>query len=535
MGKRVLVIGAGCAGLTCIKSCLDEGLEPVCMERTDIMGGLWYFKERHDQWPEQGSVNRSTVINTSKEMMAFSDYPLPADYANFVHNTKVLEYFRDFAQHFGLNKYIHYNKEVVLVKRAKDFDRTGQWDVESRDHKSGAEKTEVFDFVLVCSGHHAQTYKPDFPGIKDFQGKVIHSKEFKDCRGFEGKKVMVVGIGNSGGDCASELAKYSWVILSTRRGAWIQNRIGPHGIPLDIGRTRRFNLLLKSFMPRWFFLWQWKRLLNYKMNHDIYSMTPDFEPDATHPTVNDDMANRIAAGMIKVKPDIRRFTKTGVEFVDGSFEDNVDTVILATGYVIGFPMVEKGVIDVKENNLKLYKHMFCPDLTKPTIAFIGNIQPLGSIMPIAELQGRVAVRVFKGLCQLPSREEMWESIKARQARMGARYVKSKRHTIQVDLIPFCDELADMIGVKPNLAKLWLTDPVLAREVFFGPSTPYQYRLQGPCKWSGARETILTQMDRVRQPLQTRPLPRKAGDQSISFIYILIAVILPALLYFFRFI
>lgn len=104
--KRIAVIGSGASGLTCIKCCLEEGLEPVCFERSDDIGGLWRYQEN----PEEGraSIYKSVIINTSKEMMCFSDYPIPDHYPNFMHNSQVLEYFRMYAKEFGLLKYIQF-------------------------------------------------------------------------------------------------------------------------------------------------------------------------------------------------------------------------------------------------------------------------------------------------------------------------------------------------------------------------------------------------------------------------------------------
>lgn len=76
-------------------------------------------------------------------------------------------------------------------------------------------------------------------------------------------------------------------------------------------------------------------------------------------------------------------------------------------------------------------------------------------------------------------------------------------TIQTDYIVYMDELASFIGAKPNIRQLFLKDPRLAIEVFFGPCSPYQFRLEGPGKWSGARNAILTQWDRSLKPMNTR--------------------------------
>lgn len=135
--------------------------------------------------------------------------------------------------------------------------------------------------------------------------------------------------------------------------------------------------------------------LNGRFDHAKYSLQPNFPPFSSHPTVNDDIPNRIICGSIKIKPNVKKFTKTGVEFEDGTFEDDIDAVILATGYRFGFPFLDNSVIDVVNNKVELYKSMFPPDLEKKTLACIGFIQPLGAVMPISEQQCRLFIRVVK--------------------------------------------------------------------------------------------------------------------------------------------
>lgn len=113
-----------------------------------------------------------------------------------------------------------------------------------------------------------------------------------------------------------------------------------------------------------------------------------------HATINDDLPNRIISGRVRVKPNVREFTETSAIFEDGTRED-IDAVVFATGYSFSFPFLEE-CVKVVENQVSLYKYVFPVDLEKPTLAFIGFIQPLGAIMPISELQCRWATRVFKG-------------------------------------------------------------------------------------------------------------------------------------------
>lgn len=189
---RVAIIGAGASGLTSIKCCKDEGLEAVCFEQEDAIGGLWYFteEERHS------SVYRSTVINTSKEMMCFSDFPIPKEYPPFMHHQLIMKYLHLYAKEFDLYKCIRFRTKVVDLKKAPDFEESGKWEIlfQELDGKNpDAVNKEVYDAVMLCVGHHSEPSWPSFPGMDEFSGLKIHSHSYKDFKPFENKKVLVVG------------------------------------------------------------------------------------------------------------------------------------------------------------------------------------------------------------------------------------------------------------------------------------------------------------------------------------------------------
>uniref|UniRef100_A0A8C8ZEF3 Flavin-containing monooxygenase n=1 Tax=Prolemur simus TaxID=1328070 RepID=A0A8C8ZEF3_PROSS len=517
--KRVAVIGAGISGLGAIKCCLDEDLEPTCFERNDDIGGVWKFqKNTSDKMP---SIYRSVTINTSKEMMCFSDFPVPDHFPNYMHNSRLMDYFRMYAKHFGLLNYIRFKTKVQSVRKHPDFPFSGQWDVVVET--DGKQETLVFDGVLVCSGHHTDPYLPlqSFPGIEKFEGCYFHSREYKSPEDFLGKRVIVVGIGNSGVDIAVELSRVAkQVFLSTRRGSWILHRVWDNGYPMDSSFFTRFNNFLRKILTAAQINNQLEKTLNSRFNHAHYGLQPQHRLLSQHPTVSDDLPNHIISGKVQVKPNVKEFTETDAIFEDSTIEENIDAVIFATGYSFSFPFLD-GLIKVTNNEVSLYKLMFPPDLEKPTLAVIGLIQPLGVILPIAELQSRWATRVLKGLSKLPSVKNMMADIAKRKTAMDKRYVKTLRHTIQVDHIEYMDEIATLVGVKPNLLFLFLSDPKLAMEVFFGPCTPYQYRLQGPGKWDGARRAILTQRERILKPLRTR-IPSEDSRSSSLLSWIKIA-------------
>ncbi|XP_077987003.1 flavin-containing monooxygenase 5-like [Glandiceps talaboti] len=531
MPKRVAIIGAGSSGLGAIKCCLDEGLEPVCFEKGTDIGGLWNYhtdiKEGH------ASVFRSTIINTSKEIMCFSDFPAPKEYPNFMHNTWVVKYFRLFANHFGLLQYIHFNMVTESVQPASDYATSGKWDVKYTDTEKNDTKTETFDAVLVCSGHHVDPHKPTFPGQDEFQGRIVHTHDYKVPKGYENKRILVIGIGNSGGDAAVELARVgSQVFLSTRRGSWILNRVSDEGYPIDLVIIRRFLKMLPASIR----LKQTIKKLNHRFNHANYGLQPDFPPSAQHPMVNDLLPNEILSGRVKIKANVKLFMKSSVEFEDGTVEEDIDEVIMATGYIFGFPFLDESVVKVTNNEVSVYKYVFPPSLKHGTLAIIGLIQPLGAINAISEMQCRWATRVFKGLANLPSKEVMIGDIQAKKEAMATRYVKSQRHTIQVDYIPYMDELANQIGVRPNFQQMIFSDPKLAWKCVLGPFTPYQYRLVGPGKWNGAKEAIETIWERVIYATKTRPV--KEAKKGSGFgdglkIFIFIAVVMAFVMKYYK--
>lgn len=160
-------------------------------------------------------------------MMAFSDFPPPADLPNFMHHSNVLNYFRSYAEKFNVIECIRFETEVNLIERSARYDQTGEWDITFTDLKyiqrviipsllsesevfcfrTGVTSTETFHGVLIANGHHAEPYFASFDGLDKFQGKVLHSHSYKDHAGYEDKKVVVIGIGNSGGDIAVELGR----------------------------------------------------------------------------------------------------------------------------------------------------------------------------------------------------------------------------------------------------------------------------------------------------------------------------------------
>ncbi|KAI5623591.1 flavin monooxygenase, partial [Silurus asotus] len=518
MAGRVAVIGAGCSGLTCIKCCLDEGLEPVCFESSDDIGGLWRFKETPEA--ERSSMYRSLVVNTSKEMMCFSDFPIPAHYPNYMHHSKLMNYLRMYAEHFDLLKYIHFQTTVLSVRQRHDFSHTGQWEVviENRD---GHKETQVFDGVLVCSGifTHPVTPLSAFPGIDTFPGKCCHSWEYKDPNSFRGKRVVVIGNGNSAGDIAVEISRVAEsTFLSMREGAWVVSRLSTGGLPLDMNISTRLNYLLLRVLPNSLLNWALERLYNQKYNHRLYGLQPRHRILNRVPIVNDDLPGRILQGAVQLKPNVQEFQGSTVVFDNETIEDRIDAVVFCTGYKPSFPFLLHSKNINPDKEMSLYKRVFPLYLEKPTLAFIGFLTATGPLMPIMEMQARWATRIFRGLNHLPAVSVMKKVTEKTWKANLQRFSCAKTSALIVDFITYLDSVAQEISVRPNLLWLLLSDPRLGFRVLFGPCTSYQFRLFGPGKWAGARQAILSQWERVAEPFKTRPVPE---HKSCGFHYWLI--------------
>ncbi|VDP51121.1 unnamed protein product [Heligmosomoides polygyrus] len=261
------------------------------------VGGLWNYKPQDS---EEASVMKSTVINSSKEMSAYSDFPPRPDVANYMHNRRLLEYFQEYAKHYDLLKLIRFHHKVTGIKKAVDYSNTGRWMVEYTDRwadillsdltylracslfatapalDTGVAQNDEFDAVLLCTGHHKVPHWPEkWPGQDEFKGRIVHSHDYKEPIGFEDKRVVAVGIGNSGADIAVELSRVSeQLYLSTRRGAWILNRLHKRGMPLDVCVARRFTHTVLFSIPHSIRSWYVQKTINDRFDHAAYGLQP---------------------------------------------------------------------------------------------------------------------------------------------------------------------------------------------------------------------------------------------------------------------
>jgi cation diffusion facilitator CzcD-associated flavoprotein CzcO len=425
----VCIIGAGASGIVSAQVLQSKGVAFDCFEMGSEVGGLW----RYDNDNGVSSAYRSLHINTSRRASEFAARPMPESLPDYPSHWQLAAYLDDFVDHFGLRDKISFGTEVVKVAPNGGG---GRYVVTLRSRDAREPETRYYDHVLVCNGHHwdPRWPEPSFLGSDTFAGKQIHAHYYRTPDLLEGKRVVVLGIGNSAADIAvesSHVARETY--LSMRRGAYIVPKY-LFGMPTDHltdsalarGPLRAQKLGLKAML----------RLAVGKVT-DYGLPEPDHDVLEAHPTVSDDLLTRLGHGDITVKPNIARFDGPVVEFTDGSRVD-ADVVIYATGYRVSFPFLAESVVSVEGNRIDLYHRVVSPE--HPGLYFVGLIQPIGSVLPLAEEQAHWVAELVTGEVMLPPVADMRAQIAAYDEALRRRYVASKRHTIQVDAHAYRTEL-----------------------------------------------------------------------------------------------
>jgi hypothetical protein len=414
--RTVAVIGAGPTGITTIKNFSDLGFAVTGFERCAGVGGNWRF----DDPSGHSSVFETTHIISSKYTSSYEDFPLPADAPDYPSHTYLLDYFTRYAMHFGIDRKVRFGTEVEHCEPAN-----GRWSVSWRDLGSGERRTETFDALAVCNGHHHKPRMPLYPGT--FTGELLHSHDYKRAAPFRDKRVLVIGGGNSACDAAVETARVSArTVISWRRGYYLFPKF-MFGMPVDkFFYQFRFLPTAMQLMGLRFTLW-----LLQGRNRDIGLPDPTQDITATHPTLNSDLYHAIRHGDVFPKGDIARFDDRRVHFKDGSSEE-FDTVIACTGYWISHPFFDSALVDFSQGPVPLLHRMIPEKL--PNLYFIGLFQPLGCIWPGAELQAKLAARHLAGLWKPDG--DLGMLIRRELADPDVHQLETPRHTITVNDLAF---------------------------------------------------------------------------------------------------
>ena len=412
---HVCIIGAGCSGITTAKRLAEFGISYDQFELSDDVGGNWYFGNPNGR----SSAYRSLHIDTYRDSVSFRDMPMGDEYPDYPHHERIRAYINDYADAFSLRERIRFGTEVKRAARQP----SGGWRITLSDGSA-----EEFDFLIVGNGHHWDPRYPDFPG--SFDGETLHSHHYlspTEPLELTGKRVLVVGIGNSAVDIVSELSRKGVaekVFISTRSGAWVMPKY-LFGRPL--GKLVKTNPYLPLRVQRWL-----ARPLPYLASgrmEDFGLPSPNHKFLEAHPTVSSELLLRLGSGDAVAKPNVAELQGDRVRFDDGTTEQ-IDAIVYATGYKISFPFFDPDFISAPGNRFPLYKRIFKPGIDD--LAFVGFAQAVPTLFPFVELQSKLVARYLNGDYALPSAGEMEETIRRDQQRHFGSVVDRPRHTMQID-------------------------------------------------------------------------------------------------------
>lgn len=423
--QKYCIIGAGPSGLAAAKNLSQAGIAFDIIERHAGLGGIWDIKNPYS------TVYDGTCTITSRKITAYTDFPFPEDTPLYIHHPRVLDYLKSYAERFGLMPHIQFGLEVMQVEKKDDGWRVSLSNGEVR-HYGG---------LIIANGHNWSPKMPQYPGT--FTGEILHSSRYKNSRFLEGKRVLVVGAGNTGCDIAVEAMHHAKVTdISMRRGYYFVPKFVFGQAADELGQNSQ-SISISLKIVRFFY----KLLLRLTMGMpQRYGLpAPDHELLESPPIVNNLLPYYVAHHRIGVQKDIERFEGNTVFFKDGTSRD-YDTVIFATGYEIVFPFMDVKYLNWKEGKPDLYLMAFHPEYDNLFVA--GLTDGTGGHFPTVDLQTQVIARYiaakregarFAAKIDKNKRNGNWDFSR------GIRFIDSSRSLTQFEIATFRKHMLSLVS------------------------------------------------------------------------------------------
>lgn len=366
------VIGAGFQGLPVVKKLHEMGERVLCLDKNEDVGGIWHT----------GAYETAHIIS-SRTSTGFTDFPMPDSYPDFPSKREMQRYFRSYAEHFNLLPHIRLNTAVTRVRpaSAEEALRGARWRTECADGSAVLSRS-----VMIANGHHTQPNIASYPGA--WAGETMHSDAYRTSDVFKGKRVLVVGNGNTACDAAVEASLHG-------TAADISVRDGVHFFPRTfMGRPLDTFLKAIPFDAPWLermFGWIVHKAAVGDPAH--YGMPrPATRIFDRHPVINSELLRRVKLGRIGVRPEIARHDGTTVTFTDGTSRD-YDLIFWAIGYRIAFPMLapEDGLLDWQDGKPVMFLQLALPKARGLFIPGLGQARTGGG--PLFEMGGYLTARM----------------------------------------------------------------------------------------------------------------------------------------------
>ncbi|MGH7902964.1 MAG: flavin-containing monooxygenase [Candidatus Dormibacteraceae bacterium] len=415
--RRLAVVGAGAAGIISAKALLEAGFRDVVVyEAGSHVGGLWVY----DNDSGASVAYRNLHINTDIGVAKVSDFPFEAGTSDYPHHTEMRAYLDRYADHFGVRERIRFRTRVADVSPAG-----GGWMV-----TTGAGDSERYDAVLVATGHLNDPRRPDLPGA--FGGTYVHAAEYREPGPYSGRRVCVIGIGNSACDIASDIALVAdRVVVSARTGTLIWPKWA-FGFPLTRLRRTFEWPLVPARVSSWLFKTT-SRIIVWLVFGSMAQYGIKIPERKTHPTSNQFFLSHVKYRRIEVKPGIVSVDGRRISFADATVEE-FDDLIAATGYTVRFPFLAPGLLDFEDTRLPLYKRVVPP--RHQGLYFIGYFNIDSALNPVFERQAQWVADLEMGRAELPEATAMLADIEAHRLRLSRTYLERPRLNLEEEYLPY---------------------------------------------------------------------------------------------------
>jgi len=410
--ERVAIVGAGPAGLAAARALKALGLTFTVFEKHHDVGGIW------DVHNEGSPMYRSAHFISSKTKSGHCGYPMPEYYPDYPSNTQILAYIRDFTKDGDLYPHIRFNTSVDKVTYEED-----RWQVTTSE-QGEAPKTEAYRWLICANGTNWVPSRPSLKGEGEFDGEIIHSVDYHDADSIRGKRVLVVGAGNSGVDIACDAAfNADQAYISLRRG---YHFIPKHlfGMPADVFGSQ------SSWMParlQQIVFGGMLRLLNGDLTR-LGLPKPDHRVMSSHPIMNTQLLHYLQHGDIQAKSDIDYLRGNTVYFVDGT-EQDVDLIVLATGYQWHLPYLSDEFFNWKNNRPQTFLKIF--NRRYPSLFLNGFIETNGGAYKLFDEMAYMIAKTIQAQANNASQAAKVQTfVEGPEPDLGGKvsYVQSGRHT-----------------------------------------------------------------------------------------------------------
>ncbi|MCM3563085.1 flavin-containing monooxygenase [Hydrogenophaga intermedia] len=377
--QQIALIGAGPSGLAGARCLQKHGVAFQGFEAHGDVGGLWNIDN------PRSTVYESAHLISSKRMTEFLEFPMPAQVADYPSHRELLDYFRAFADHFGLRAHYRFHTRVLKAEPVSDAPDT-LWRVTTQTSEAAPE-TALYKGVVIANGTLAEPNRPRFEGA--FSGEVWHTAQYKAATQLTGKRVLIVGAGNSGCDIAVDAVHHAKSIdISVRRGYYFVPKY-VFGQPADsVGGKITLPPWLKQRIDSTILKWFTGDPVRFGFPK------PDYRMYESHPVVNSLILYHIGHGDVGVRADIARLDGRTVYFKDGR-SGEYDLILTATGYKLHFPFIDHALLNWQGMAPRLYLNIFAPRFHR--LAVLGMVEASGLGWQGRYEQAELVARYFKSL------------------------------------------------------------------------------------------------------------------------------------------